>query len=250
MKKRDQVVMPVSLEAAMSELDGIQQLVSVKEWRRAAIVACFVRLDNKAGRPSNRSEVTDFLTPAQFAELGINGLRSKTTVQMYVQRWVDAKFGEYPQPGAEVVLPDEPWPPSRGGTDGYESDEGAQRTVERIIEKHGTAPVVDALGHMPRATQSDALEAMAGKVREAMDLPFDHPPAIPGEDRPLRPGYAVTTAARGVEMALHTFDDAVSRYTMGEDPVADGVMAKILSDLERSEGLIRQCLGLDNWEHV
>lgn len=122
------IIIPQTPREAATRLGSLDRLIHATEWEKAAIVAAFVRLEGDA---IPRSKVTSE-SAAQFAERGINGLRSKNTVVRYVKRWLEYSNGAYPKPGARVKLPDLEWLPMRTGTDGYETDEGAAKTIERI----------------------------------------------------------------------------------------------------------------------
>lgn len=137
---------PSTIAKGVAKLNDLGTLATATEWERAAIVAAFVRLAPSPGgdqRPSNVS--SDNETPTEFAARGIHGLRSHNTVRLYVQRWLDANGGTYPKPGSTVLLPGDEWPPTRGGTDGYASDDGASVTIDRIIAKHGPGVVAQAV---------------------------------------------------------------------------------------------------------
>ena len=76
----------------------------------------------------------------EFARRGIAGLKSQDSVRLYRKAWMHAMKNDGAddiQPGDLVVLPTIDFPPMRTGTDGYDSEEGAQRTLERIKAKHG-----------------------------------------------------------------------------------------------------------------
>jgi hypothetical protein len=91
---------PASIEDATSALTGVERLLTAKEWERCAIVAAFVTLDNK---PGPKSSVTSDRSPERFAALGIAGLKSKNTVQRYVERW-EATGRAKPRPGEVIDL--------------------------------------------------------------------------------------------------------------------------------------------------
>src|SRR5262245_60167368 len=150
------VKLPASVEAAVEELNGIGELLRAREWHKAAIVASFVEVHTSRGRPANTRTGNNRMSTVDFAALEINGLIKPTTIQLYVQRWLDANDGRYPEPGSRVELPEADWPPSRGGTDGYERDEGARRTLDRLIEKHGPDVIAKVVANRP-----DVAEAVA-----------------------------------------------------------------------------------------
>ena len=131
------ITIPSSIEEAVHSLEGIESLVRKKGWERAATVAAFVRLDE--GHGGKHADIRVFHSANSFAALGVTGLSHQETVRFYVNRWLD-EIGDYPEPGDDVVLPEKEWPPgSTRGTDGYDSDEGAVRTVTKIATKNPQA---------------------------------------------------------------------------------------------------------------
>src|SRR5262245_130692 len=132
------IEVPGTIREATARLRAVDKLVTATEWERAAIVAAFVRLPGSGSKGNLTSEVS---SAEDFAARGINGLRSPQTVRLYVTRWLEASNGKYPQPGRKVKLPTAEWPPTRTGTDGYESDDGVQRTIDRMVERHGADKV-------------------------------------------------------------------------------------------------------------
>jgi hypothetical protein len=110
------------LKAAINALNGIESLLTARQWERAAVVYAFTTAE--MGRPKVTSS-DDFPLPvARFAELGIAGLRSPTTVAGARQMWEFAmeRHGcPAAVPGQAVPLPDEAdWP-------GRQDDEGKVR---------------------------------------------------------------------------------------------------------------------------
>lgn len=142
---------PRSPEAVTDQLGEIGELLTATEWKRAALLASVVRLDpNGGGRNARKPAATGgFHSATSFSELGITGLRSKGTVTLYVQRWLEANDDEYPELGATVVLPEDDWPPTRTGTDGYESATGVERTIDRLIETHGPTVIAQMVTSRP-----------------------------------------------------------------------------------------------------
>jgi len=115
---------PASLDEADRRLTNIERVLMTRGWERAAILATVVRLDQQPGRKSVRSD--RFLTPTEYADRRIPGLQSHNTVQLYVQRWLDANGGKYPKPDSDIVLPDTKWPPVDS------SDTGSRTTASNI----------------------------------------------------------------------------------------------------------------------
>lgn len=239
-----QVKMPASLDEAVGALGGIERLLQAQEWERAAIVATFVRAEASGGRPSKGATSSGFLNYEQFAALGIQGLRSKDTVKMYVRRWVETT-GQHPQPGEQVMLPNDKWPPADRGTDGYDSAEGAERTISKIIDKHGSKPLRNAIGNLPRDQRAEMESELIESAIENIGAPFDTPPTIPGEDRPLRSGYAVTEACDEFTRSASRLITALRQHRPLEDPVADRAVDQVLDVADQISAAIRDRLGID-----
>jgi len=136
------ITIPRTIGAAKRKLDELGELSTATEWGRSAIVATYV-VRGRPGRPANRPETDDSpMESAQaFARRGIHGLTSATTVLIYLDAWLE-RF-DRPRPGSRVELPDDPWEPTRTGTDGYSTPEGAAATIDRIVKRHGPAPIVE-----------------------------------------------------------------------------------------------------------
>lgn len=249
MARPETIKIPPTIAEAVESLQGLGSLITAKKWERAAIVAAFVRLGDGQGTSSKTGRGSE--SAREFSTRGIVGLSGTSSVTKYVQAWLDSHDGEYPVPGQKVVIPITDFPPTRTGTDGYDTDSGAQDTVERIIRKHGTAPVVRAIASRPAPEQADALEDLAVTVKQGMNLPFDTPPPFdPLRGAKLRPGVVVTSAVHALNSAAFQLTQALGEYEMGSDPVADGALANALDTMEELERAIRAKLGLDNWEHV
>jgi hypothetical protein len=100
---------PRDADAMLGELG---ELATATEWQRAAITYARVRVQEGQGRPTAEKATSDLLTPAQYAELGIHGLRSKTTIRAYWRAWDNAVADGLAVPvslGDEVELPDAEW---------------------------------------------------------------------------------------------------------------------------------------------
>jgi hypothetical protein len=239
-----QVKMPASLDEAVGALSGIEKLLQAREWERAAIVATFVRPEVSGGRPKAGAS-TGFLNCEQFAALKITGLSSDRTVRTYLARWLEATGGMHPKPGEEVTLPTDKWPPADRGTDGYDSPEGAERTITKIIDKHGSKPLRNAIGNLPREKRAEMESDLIESAIENIGAPFDTPPPVPGEDRPLRPGYAVTEACDEFTRAGSRLVAALRQHKPLEDPVADRAVDMALDVADQISAAIRDRLGID-----
>ena len=97
--------LPSTPEAADELLSGLGALATATEWKRAAIV-------HARTTPKGKHSTSGKLSAAKFAELGIVGLASPSTVIAYRDVWqsaVDAGLARPAELGAEVGLPDVPW---------------------------------------------------------------------------------------------------------------------------------------------
>lgn len=102
---------PASIDEAVARLEPLGRLLTAKEWERAAIV--FAHTEPQQGR-RNLGDNSPKLSIADFAALGIVGLKSRDSVRFYHQRWAEAmKLGHAGNavPGGKVKLPDREWTP-------------------------------------------------------------------------------------------------------------------------------------------
>lgn len=164
---------PDSIDEAVNQLGGVERLLTAKRWERSAIVAAFVEPGEQHDNGS--TETSSRLSPGQFAAHGIAGLRTKDTVRLYAQRWLDAHDGIHPEPGADVLLPDDTeWQPTRTGTNGTSSVEGA---TERLVEM---------ANELDPAAVAAAIEASAPEIANAViemrDRPKPKPEPVPAGD--------------------------------------------------------------------
>jgi hypothetical protein len=152
----ESITIPRSLKSVEAQLTALGDLILARKWERSALVASVVRLAPGRGRsPSRNGELT--ISVENFAAKGIHGLTHPQAVRKYVQAWLDTHEGEYPEPGRKVTLPDVDFPPTRTGTDGYETESGAAATVTKLIKKkHGTAALASAVKNDPEVAAAAA----------------------------------------------------------------------------------------------
>ena len=169
------ITIPRTIGAAERKLNSLGELATATEWERAAIVAAYVKPRAGQGRRQPLSIPTEVGVSAKaFADLGIHGLTSHGTVLLYVNAWLNildedgniVGQRQRPEPGKSVEIPTEPWPPTRTGTDGYESEQGMASTLEKLTAKHGADKVAGKLAEKaPEAVaQQVANPAVAAKV--------------------------------------------------------------------------------------
>jgi hypothetical protein len=85
---------PKTLSDAIVGLNGLNALLTAKQWERAAIVYAFTEPGNGQGERTDRHEHridTDAkLSVRDFAEQGISGLTTQNSVRMYRRAWQKA----------------------------------------------------------------------------------------------------------------------------------------------------------------
>ena len=166
------ITVPRSIAAAERKLNELAEIATATEWSRAAIVATYVNPGAGQGRRTSRSSAGGLESASAFARRGIVGLRSENTVLIYARAWLD-RF-DRPVPGRRLsVTIEEDWPPTRTGTDGYDTEEGAARTIDRIIERHGADVVAARVAETQPETIAkvvvDSPEADAAVTCERID---------------------------------------------------------------------------------
>lgn len=107
--RRTIIQIPNNIEDATVALEGLGKILMTGEWERAAIVYAFTEISDDQSHVSN-----DMMSPLEFAELGIPGLKSKTTVRRYHEAWqtaIDSNDAAVTIPGHGYIMPTIPWPP-------------------------------------------------------------------------------------------------------------------------------------------
>lgn len=171
------IKIPASVELASDRLVTLEGLATATGWERAAIVYAFT-YDAKRGGGANRNAQNGALTVAAFAALKIKGLMGRNTVDSYREAWkhaIEQGAATAIVPGDTVVLPDLDWPVGRTGTDGYDSTAGAKKTIEKIIAKHGTEILDDAIDQVAEEAP-EVIAAQVAKPRVA-DATISNPKA-------------------------------------------------------------------------
>lgn len=109
---------PTTIKEATAQLGGLDDLITAKEWTRAAIVYAFTyegkNQYDSASRKSARHSISD------FTRLGVAGLTHHASVSAYRDAWKKAIAdgdADDVKPGDRVVLPEKDWP-GRSDTDG------------------------------------------------------------------------------------------------------------------------------------
>ncbi len=135
------IKIPKTIEDAQASLGKLGELLTAKEWQRAAIVATFVE-PATAGRRAKLAETSQFLSARAFAQLGISGLKSKDTVMHYVESWLAER--PRPEPGQTIDLAGLPdWPPNP--TVGRNVDPERMTALRAGLEDEGYTGVSKAI---------------------------------------------------------------------------------------------------------
>jgi hypothetical protein len=169
MSPTKRIKIPASIEAAEDRLAALDGIATAAGWERAALVYAFT-YDASRGGGANRNAPNGALTISAFAGLGIKGLTKRDTVKHYRDCWkqaIDNDEAEAIEPGDLVVLPTTDFPPFDRGTDGYNTTEGAEKTINRIVEKHGPAVVAKTVANNPKVATAvvDDPEAQRATIR-------------------------------------------------------------------------------------
>ncbi len=173
----DAFTIPSTVSDALLQLQGVGSLATATDWARAAFVSALVT----EGRPRADTVRSDrYLTPQEFAAVGIKGLKSKNSVRRYLIAW--ERFAGRPKPrlGDRIEVPVQPFP-----------------TIAELnawIMRMNTATVADDAPQSPprkRRTVDPAVKAER-VIRQAL-------PLIPTEVALALITEKVRTDPRGVE---------------------------------------------------
>lgn len=175
------ITIPADRGGAIAALQDLGSLVTATNWHRAALVASLVGPAPGMGRRGKEENSSYPFTTTALEALGIVGLRTNKTIERYRDAWFDVAKQDAPTLGQTVSLDGLPeWPPTRTGTDGYSSERGAEATIRKIVDKHGTGVLTGAIRTDP-ATAAAAAEALASTaqgrvaawdaIREATPIP-------------------------------------------------------------------------------
>lgn len=150
------IAIPASIEGARKELEGIESLLTAKGWERAAIVYAFT--EPQQGKRTSTNSRGGPMTIQAFSDLGINGLKTIDSVRKYRNEWEQAvKRGETKEsaPGMKVKLPDRDFPPTRTGTNGVSTPEGARKRVQEMTPDAKKAAADELLKDEENVTPED-----------------------------------------------------------------------------------------------
>jgi len=236
--------MPSTLDDAQDQLAALDQVATATGWHRAAIVYAFVTPDaGNGGRPQALG--SERLSCKAFARLGIAGLRADGTVAHYQRCWqlaVDQGLAEPTMPGAQVVLPDIPWPPA---------DVRSNRHVD--AEAIRTQAAVDGLPTGSKALDvASNTRSMAAAIKASPDVAAAAREALRERDR-LDDATTQATidqvarrAGRAVEQALGV-DPVASHLRAAAAEVGQAILELDLSGVSDEEQVRKALATLDRY---
>jgi hypothetical protein len=215
------------------------RLLTAVGWERAALVAMKVEPGIGQGKRTSLKSERGLVSASTYAERGYHGLKSMNTVLVYANAWLD----RFPRPnwGESVKLPTIEFPPTRTGTDGYESERGAKVTLDRLIDKHGANVIGDAILESPEIAE---IAARALNERVERDSTFDKPPKMPWDETP-NTGMTLSQQLGAINLRLTRVVELLDKYELGSDPVTDQALAESMNLVERYYEALRDVMGLD-----
>lgn len=146
MKNHTIIHTPASADEATERLTAIDRVLRARHWERAAILATIVRLPGSGGTPDRKANRGSQVCSAeQLTERKIPGLRDANTIRLYVQRWLDAHDGRYPEADIDIELPTTTWPPVDKNDAGTRMPKAIDKAMDKLIEEHGVQAVIDEL---------------------------------------------------------------------------------------------------------
>lgn len=245
--KQTTVVIPTTIKKATDALNGIDSLLTAKGWERAAIVYAFTT--NEMGRGDKVANTGDFKLPVKrFAALGINGLKSHTTVESYRQAWIDGKGDLTIKPGDTVKLPTGKFPPTdpRVGDDtrGYITDTTPPEKVAEVVgkltpaqSKAAAAKLVEVEPEIVADVVSDD-RATFSSAADMYEEKAARPPRKPRELDALDTVGILTELPIAIDKADTAVDAVVEKAEIfsrllrkGSVPSAPEVVAEVLADI-------------------
>jgi hypothetical protein len=235
---------PRSIKGVTAALEGIGQLITAKDWERSALVYA-VTEPGTAGRPTgNRSESNDYLSLREFADLGINGLRSAGTVSVYRQAWQTAVDEGYAKPavlGHNVDLPDpveHPFPPTgngRGIADAFAPDATPavkQEAARRLLADPEVAAIVrdPVAGSEVRRQIDEATDDRISRIEMQSDVKDAGDPVARRSDE--------TIALLGLQQVVNRFNRDVAEILPKVGQVSDMEHFWLRGEIDRLEATV------------
>lgn len=247
------ITIPASIEDAVGQLEGVERLLTAKQWERAAILAAFVEPDSGHGGREQTAGSSHLVSCRAFAALGITGLKSKDTVSEYVRRWLEDSGRRRPRPGDHidpVGLPE--WKKPDPGTR-YEPGNGG--AVHRIVDQPATVQQALSDPEFARkiisnpAVRKAAAEALVS-TDEGLDAVFqanaEQPAAVEDVRRAARSSKAREAAE--TEETYHLRGFKALPVLWGAENLAEYIETRVARDPEdlayaRNAGLWLQAIG-------
>jgi hypothetical protein len=222
---------PASIEDATARLTGLESLLTATEWEKAAIVAAFVTLGEGRGKANVKSDISC----AEFASLGIAGLKSHNTVRRYVEAWTIEAGLTPPLKGQDVDLPDMPFPSAPADRSGGQT---GGVTVDRIVAN--PAKVAEAILADPTVA-AHAREALEERVeRNALDWKGKDPATREREEsedslRKHGPGLVEVVELGVIADKLKTLSSRFVTPESGNTRYTDSARAVVGEDLAKAQ---------------
>jgi hypothetical protein len=163
----NKVDIPASIEEAIERLAGIGELLTATEWKRAAIVAAFVRLnDGPGGDTRSIASSRNALSTVEFAALGVIDLRTADTVRRYVKAWLAVNDGKYPTPGRTVKLPTATFPPEDANLGSRITESSIAKAIREkpAIAAAAAEALADDLVELPTKTAANLAHGSRQRV--------------------------------------------------------------------------------------
>jgi hypothetical protein len=232
---------PASLAEADRRLTDIERVLMARGWERAAILATVVRLPG-----SGRKAESGFCSPNEYADRRIPGLLKHEVIRTYVQRWLDANGGTYPDADTDIELPSTPWPPIDKG------DAGSRATPSNIGRQMAANPELAQAA--AEALAEGAIERVSGAVVRELSNAIDDKVlhdtgAAANPDRFTDRGMSSEEQQEAaywhkVDKALHLLLDAKVRIANGATPPPRiAILMELLAPEQDWDEALRQEIG-------
>src|SRR5262245_14058327 len=271
---------PATIQEMVSELNGLDQLLTAKGWQRIGIVYAWTEAPAGAGRPVNSGDrPNNKLSIQAFADLGIYGLSDPKTVRRLRGDWVWAlEHGGWDgelataaarnlKPGDVATLPSldvrthaETMGKFREGLRWSAEDTDAITSVETLLDRRPavreaiketfiTETVIEDAVLVRRL--EDAFVQKAGQDTELAHRVFRSYGEHHGAPKMPKPAptaadlglsdYVYTAIQKEVNRGLPRLLDYLSARTAAEYPNTREVAQEEIDGLENGVSLLRQC---------
>lgn len=234
--------MRITIPKDDAEAREVADTATLRGWALAGYVASQVRLGEFGDNQHSEGVSSDTLmTPNQFAAKGIRGLRSKNTVVLYVQRWLD-NVGDPPSAGETIDIPDMDWPPDdmHRRLDNGERREAVEHQARTDgVSEASAIRVAESPGAMAAAIKADpvarkaAAEALVSS-EEGLDAVFEANSNQPQarEDQRRSHRSAKAREAAETETTYHLRGFKVLPVLWEAEALADYIETRVARDPE------------------